>query len=406
MVNWLNKNRIQDRLFDVTWIILIIVSMLRLSAWILYDTSLKFETTLLTIEYGLCGLCIVIIILNFICRKYPWKVVICYAIMAIAVFLPAYFADNKYMVVLWLVFGAAYGQNSRRLITISFFITAIMSVLLVAFSLIGIAPNPEWHRYRDGLTLIRYGLGFHYTSTGPTVFFGIILQYIYLRKEKLRFFEPLILEAINLFLYWKTDARMPFYLGTVVLVFFLIESLFKNHWRFTAKLKGLLVVAPALIGLISVAGYIFYDGSKPFWQKVNTLLTERLALGDAAVQTYGINLYGHDIAWNGSGVVPTDAAYNFVDCSYMRLLLSYGALFLAVVLAIYVIANIKAVKIGDHWLSLLMICAALYGVTEPYLVDFAATPLIITAVAYCEREALTYRKRWLADIFKPSSSLQ
>ena len=28
MVNWLNKNKIQDRLFDFTWIVLIIVSML------------------------------------------------------------------------------------------------------------------------------------------------------------------------------------------------------------------------------------------------------------------------------------------------------------------------------------------------------------------------------------------
>lgn len=406
MINWLNKNKIQDRLFDFTWIVLIIVSMLRLSVWAALDTSLRFENALLTVEYVLCGLCIVIIILNFIYRKYPWKVIVCYAVMAVAVALPAYFADNKYMIVFWLVFGAAYGQNSRRLIALSFFITAGMTLFLVVFSLIGIVPNPEWTRYRDGLTLIRYGLGFHYTSTGPSVFLGIIFQYIYLRKENLRFWEPMILELVNLFFFWKTDARMPFYLGTIVLAFFFVESFFKNHWRFTSKLKGLEIIAPALIGVITVAGYIFYDGNKPFWVKINTFLTGRLALGDAAIQTYGINLYGHDIAWTGNGLVPTDAAYNFVDCSYMRLLLSYGALFLAVVLAIYVIANRKAVKIGDHWLCLVLIFAALYGITEPYLVDFATTPIIITAVSYCERDALKYKKQWLADLLKPSSSLQ
>ena len=180
MVNWLYKHKVQERLFTLAWILIITISILRLSAWYALDQTLAFQKPILWVDYFSCGLCLIIILLNFICRKYSWKVVIAYGILAVIFGLTAYFADNTYMVIYFLAFGAAYGLDSRKIITISAVITAVMILLLIILSKTGLAPNPIFEKWQGQNTLICEGLGFHYTSTGPTVFFGFLLQYLYL----------------------------------------------------------------------------------------------------------------------------------------------------------------------------------------------------------------------------------
>ena len=272
-------------------------------------------------------------------------------------------------------------------------------MLLVVLSLIGLAPNPVWYRLFTGGWLAREGLGFHYCSTGPTVFLGFIFQYIYLRKERLRFWEPLILEAVAAFLYWKTDSRMPFFLGTVMLIFFFIESLFKNHWKVTEKLKALGIAAPAVIGVGTVVTYLLFDAASPFWQKIDQFLSNRLTLGSSAIQTYGINLFGHDITWIGRGLIEEDLPYNFVDSSYIQILLTEGVLFLAAMIALFVIIAVKAVRIRDYCLMIIVVFICLYAVIEPYLVSFAVTPLILLAFARLNREPVAFEKGMLKKIW-------
>ena len=400
MVNWLYKHKIQERLFTLTWILVISIAVIRLSAWYAIDTTGAFQVPVVWVDYFSCGLCLLIILLNFICRKYSWKVVIAYGLLGVVFALTAYFADNTYMVIYFLVFGAAYGQDSRKLITISAVITAFIILMLVVLSKTGLAPNPVWGRVVGDIELPREGLGFHYCSTGPTVYFGFLLQYWYLRKEKLKFWEPLILEAINIWFYLKTDARMPFYLGSLLLAFMLLESFFKKNWRFTEKIKWVGILSPAWIGVGTVVAYLLYNGDSAFWQKINQLLSSRLSLGDAAIHTYGINLVGHDIIWVGNGIGDTDwLYYNFVDTAYIHNLLTEGALFMAAIIIIFVIANIKAAKIKDYWGVYAILFAALYGTTEPYLVSFAATPLIILAFAKQNREPVSFEKGSLKKIF-------
>lgn len=193
---------------------------------------------------------------------------------------------------------------------------------------------------------------------------------------------------------------MPFYLGTIFLAFFLIESLFKNHWKITSRLRPLGMAAPGIVGVGTIVCYLVYNSSSAMWQAVDQFLTGRLALGDAAIQTYGINLFGHDITWIGNGIFPSDAAYNYVDCSYIQLMLSYGALFIIAVIAIYVIAAIKAVRIKDYTLVWVLFFVSVYAVTEPYLVNLAATPLIILAFAELNGEPLVYTKECFREILK------
>ena len=192
---------------------------------------------------------------------------------------------------------------------------------------------------------------------------------------------------------------MPFFLGTVILIFFFVESLFKNHWRVTEKVKAIGVAAPAVIGAGTVVIYLLFDAASPFWQKLDQFLTSRLTLGSSAIQTYGINLFGHDITWVGRALVEEDLPYNFVDSSYIQILLTEGALFLAAMIALFVIIEIKAVRIRDYCLMVVIVFVSVYAFIEPYLVSFAVTPLILLAFARLNREPVVFEKGMLKKIW-------
>ena len=131
--------------------------------------------------------------------------------------------------------------------------------------------------------IVRERLGFIYASTGASIYLGFLLQYVFLRKEKGRIWEYAILELVNIFLYLKTNSRMPFFFGTAILIFFLIETILKNHWRIINRLKGFMIAIPWVVCILALLGGCLYDPASAFWGKIDLLLTNRLALGNSAI---------------------------------------------------------------------------------------------------------------------------
>ena len=85
MIVWLNQHNLQKRLFDIAWICFLLAGLLSLSAWCGLDTSGKMAHVLLLIEYASAAISFIVIVLNFICRKYPWKVIVAYGILALII---------------------------------------------------------------------------------------------------------------------------------------------------------------------------------------------------------------------------------------------------------------------------------------------------------------------------------
>lgn len=73
--------------------------------------------------------------------------------------------------------------------------------------------------------------------------------------------------------------------------------------------------------------------------------------------------------------------YNYVDCSYLQLLLEYGVLFLIAVIGIYTVAIYRAVKVQDYYLVWILLIVLLFGITEPRLMNFAFNPFPL--MAFC-----------------------
>ncbi|MCQ2512341.1 MAG: hypothetical protein MJ092_03025 [Lachnospiraceae bacterium] len=397
MIQWLEKNKIQNKLFSVVWSIFLLTGFFWLTEWFIFDETGTCETIWWVLEYIIVIVSAGIILLNFICRKYSWKVILAYGIVGVIVLLSTYFSKDYNFIPVFLILGAAYQQNSKRVITISALLTAVFLLIMLICSQTGLVENTLFWRF-DG-TAPRQSLGLVYASTAPSIYLGFILQYVYLRKQNLRIWEFAILEAVNVFYFWATDSRVPFYLGTAVVLFFFIENLFRNHWRFTKHLKWLTIIAPGLIAAGTVIVYFLYDVNSKFWGTIDRFLSCRIWYGREALDTYGIKLFGQDISWIGYGSGAPEGTYNYVDCSYMQILLQFGVLLLAAIVFLYMVGIYRGAKRGDYWMVCILLIICAFALMEPYLLNLISMPLPILAVLALDSqsEPIKFDENWLKN---------
>lgn len=120
-----------------------------------------------------------------------------------------------------------------------------------------------------------------------------------------------------------------------------------------------------LIGTLT----FFFDKSTFVSETINELLTNRLQLTYDAIQDYGIKLFGQAINWVGGAIYfeKEYVDYNYVDSSYMQIMLSYGIVLLIMILAGYYLIGRIIVKEKAWYLGLVIILSAVHSTFDPQL---------------------------------------
>ena len=96
-----------------------------------------------------------------------------------------------------------------------------------------------------------------------------------------------------------------------------------------------------------------------------------MSLSYEGIQNYGIHLFGQAIEWVGGTVyydTETDfSSYNYVDSSYIQILLSYGIIFLIVLLIGYHLLGKRIVERQEWYLGLVIVLSAVHSMFDPQL---------------------------------------
>ncbi len=253
--------------------------------------------------------------------------------------------------------------------------------LLLILSQLGLTEDYVF----DNAGRLRHALGTNWCTVPIISFYFIMLGYIFVRAEKFKWYEAIVLELMNIYLYYMTRTRMTFVVGTAFLAFFAIQSLWKQPWKIWSKLKWFWVSCPFLIAAVSFIAILAYNPNSAIWVKVNKLFSGRFVLSQSALDNYQITLFGQDITWNGHYILsptPTaDKPYNYVDCSYLQFLLSYGAVFLLIILALYSWGIYKCIKANNYWGVFVLLLVLVHALTEPHLMNLKVNPLLLLAMA-------------------------
>ncbi|MGL9918826.1 MULTISPECIES: hypothetical protein [Enterococcus] len=286
----------------------------------------------------------------------------------ILLFFNVYIAKNtRYIdIVVLLVMGINidFKRFIRNIVSLlSFFYVAV--VLLAVLHII-----PSDVSYRDGS--IRDTLGFRWSTWSVHGFFYIVAGLLTVRNSRMRGYEFLILELINVFLYYKTNTRSPFLLITGLLVVTYLVKVFKVDFR---KIKivhfGFLIAIPVLLVTMY---FLSKNGTK--FPDINELLSGRLLLGNKAISRYGIGLLGQPISYNSSRQI-VGMAYDYIDSSYLSYLLNYGIISTITFAIGWILLQNKLFKSSNQimWISLFFLI--LNGFIDPQFIEMFYNYFII-----------------------------
>ena len=284
----------------------------------------------------------------------------------------AFKASDNSIIYIAVIFFAGWCSTSRRNLKAIAIIQAVTIMIGVITCLTGVVENQI---FMDNMRR-RYMLGFTWVTTLPILFLYMSFSYIMLRREKITFIEILCILGIHITLYIFTDTRMCFLIGVLSVFFTIINRYGKNNIdRINRKLRKITPAVPIILAVTSVLLAVLYSEGNRIWEIINKLLSNRLYYGQLGIHKYGITVFGQPIVWIGYSFEEMKGVYNYVDCSYIQILLSYGIVFLMFVLGIYTKILLFAKKNNDSWITMIVVLTLIFSITEPRLWNLTFNPL-------------------------------
>ncbi len=280
---------------------------------------------------------------------------------------------------------------------------AIFTLFLFAFTPLGIKRGLKIYLLVQGIILLgvplmaafnifpdvimdtvrsRHGLGFTWVTTAPVLFlfftFGLMLD----EARRLNYLTLFSLAACSVYLYVLTDTNFTFLMTFCVLLVFLLYRMrptwfafLRSNWFFTA-----LCVLPVILTILALVLTLAYNPSNAVLEKMNGLLSGRLANNKTALDTYGLSLFGKPIVWHGNGpVIDPNQPYLFVDCSYLNILLNYGILELLLILAWCALLAVRAWKNRNGVMMIVLFFLFIFSFYEVRLINPLYNPLLLYA---------------------------
>ena len=256
--------------------------------------------------------------------------------------------------------------------------------LTVICSLLGIIQN--WDYTMGGR--VRVSLGYTYPSHATSVFFFAVCLLCYVLGQKLQIWQVIFVEILNIWQYSQTDSRAGTILIFIAPIVFYFTKFFKKKPSKSLFYSLICLVYP-ICALFSLATAYFYRGSGPL-SVLNRVLSNRLYLENKALRNYGISVFGKQIKWIGNGgyghtFTQFEGTYNYVDCSYIRILLDYGVVIFLLVMIGLTLAVGYAIRKNDKYLMWALVFVAVYSIIEPRLIEIGFNPFVLMLVVLIDK---------------------
>ena len=176
------------------------------------------------------------------------------------------------------------------------------------------------------------------------------------------------LEAVNVWVYIKSDTNIPFLVTSLfVLLYYLCVYRGVNLFPDNALMRFLAGICYPALAFFTYEVVSHYNSNRKLWLWVDDKLTHfRIRHAAEGLKTYGIHPFSQVIYQNGDLESPN---YFYIDSAYMKILINYGLVFAIVLLGIYAMISVAAVKNGDTVLCIWMVCIAGYSLMNNVLLD-------------------------------------
>lgn len=291
------------------------------------------------------------------------------------------------IIVLVLFIVCAQQANFKHVV----FTSLVAQLIVLALCLLGVFTGTVRDLvYTAEEGRIRHSLGYNYATYISKVFLFCLCYYFFLRK-KVSLFGVIIFEGLNYLIFKYTNTRTVFYLASIfILAIYLVKRF--NISDIKQPLKSLLVFVYPICAVFSFWIQRMYSSDPAKWSFLN--LNNRLLMGKNALLEYGINLRGTNIMWVGMTAYTRNnlLTYNYVDNSYLYVLITYGVIFFSILMLFEIIIMQYAIHEKNFTLITILAMLAGYFIIESQIIDLAYNPFILLA-GYSFSNTIRRRKK-------------
>lgn len=323
---------------------------------------------------------IILVLVEIITDKYTIKKII--IIIGTLVFFGFSLMESTYSILLEysiLIIGAK-DISFRKIVKIFFYIELPLLLITIISSQIGIIQDLVY--YRSDHNTYRHSFGVVYPTDFVAHVFFLCLAYMYIKGRDVKWYQIVIISLIAIITYYLCDTR----LDSICIAMLCLLGL---QYKFNLiKYKNIiikygLIFSFLICEVISIYMTINYDPSNDIHFNVNDMLSGRLRIGNMMYNDYGVKMFGQyieDHGWGGSLTFNYDV-YNYIDCSYLRILLKYGLVISILITIINIIISIKFYKTKNYDLLLVSLLIAINSIVAQHYIDFSYNFLLLVYLA-------------------------
>lgn len=252
--------------------------------------------------------------------------------------------------------------------------SSLIFIITIFSSKLGIIPNMLSYQHR-----LRESLGFSYVSFPSQLCFYFILAYIVYRNNKILYRELFCLYLLDQFVYIKAVTTSPYLLSILMIMYGVLKKWRRKDVIIENKYLSLFsifsfVIAPCILF------WICYKAPAWLFYKVNSLVNGRLVLGVNGINQFGIQWWGHEVHYITLDIFGNfDSNYNFIDSTYIQLLVNYGIIYTLFILFLFVLLMWILVKEKQDIILMAMILISIHSMFDPQLLVlwYSPFPLLI-----------------------------
>lgn len=340
-----------------------------------FESILRITTIPISIPNRLCQLFVIICsFVTVIIHGKVSKKALLLKISVILLALVVYSIIDRFdlLLLIALVIAAQY-VSEKHIIKTALVMHLFFLIVCTILSAIGAIQNYCY----DDVRGVRQSLGYLSYNYPSKVVFFCIMYYLYLKKGKLKLIEISAMVICSVLYCIETNSRSTMYIIPFIIVLdFLLE---KYHDKiFNLRYSFFICYTFVFMAVISIGVELFYMNEPEKLQVLDQWTTHRLSITANTINEYGWSLFGNRIVWTGvSNSFQAYSQYNFVDCSYINVLLNYGLIFTVCLIAGFTKLMKVALSSHNHRLILVLFAIALRSVIEPQLIDVRFNTFIL-----------------------------
>ena len=324
------------------------------------------------------------------------------AVMGIVYKLSWQQTEYNYLFLLYipvLIIGAM-GIDYKKILKVSFVIN--LATLAVAFlgSCFGVVRDLVYEIDSSH----RHSFGIMYTTDfAARIFYLLLVGWVLYENVHI-----IVNLSVVIFSAWFIFRFCQAKCGEIILVLLALCILYEYTTR-KGKLRSWLPAriidhlcvwcAPiCAVGIILLS--LFYEEKVSWMCGLDGILTQRLSLSHKAMNQYGFTLFGTAFAQEGNGgTTAYNFFYNFIDSSYVLILLRYGTLVFIMFMTLYIYQGRIALREGRRRLLLAGALVAVHSAIEHHMPEvnyniFIVLPLASFHALPGKREEVPMKKEW------------